>query len=275
METEITNYTNLHPDFEKRVLSLEEQVKELFLIIETLKKNKTTVMKVYTYYEDINFKHQNRLLDLWKNSWEKHGFEAIVLTRGNAENHPFYIEFVDRLKSIHQHVAGKPLGDYGLSCWLRWLAYATQPEEKFYVCDYDVINHHFNPMEPSSFLHLLDGDCPCIASGMPSQFYDLCNKFVNVPEKNIDAFSHVYKEFKLVHYHDQEFFRIYTAIGKSEIKATRRRETFFGIPGEGEFWKKQLVHYGHNLCHRMCEQKGIKFDEETRCNIVEEYLNKL
>jgi hypothetical protein len=96
METEITNYTNVHPDFEKRVFVLEEQIKELFSIIKTLNnKNKTTPMKVYTYYEDINFKHQNRLLDLWKNSWEKHGFEAIVLTRGNAENHPFYIEFVD------------------------------------------------------------------------------------------------------------------------------------------------------------------------------------
>ena len=231
-------------------------------------------MKVYTYYENINFKQQNRLIKLWKNSWIKHGFEAIVLNRTDAEKHPFCAEFIQKLSSLHQSIANKPIDRYGLSCWLRWLAYATQPEEKFYVSDYDVINHHFNPIEPDNVLHLMDGDCPCIASGTASQFNDLCKTFVNVPEKHLTSFIEMYNEMKFVHYHDQEFFTLYFKQNKDAIKATRKREVFFGIPGEGEFWKKQLVHYGHSLCDRLCVKAGIQFDEEARCNIVKAYLNK-
>ena len=230
-------------------------------------------MKVYTYYENINFKHQNKLLELWKNSWEKHGFEAIILNRTDAEKHPFCVEFIQRLSYLHQHITNKPLNRYGLSCWLRWLAYATQLEEKFYVCDYDVINHNFDTIEPDDVLHLMDANCPCIASGTPSQFNELCNTFVSVTEKNLTSFIEMYNEMKFVHYHDQEFFTIYLKQNKDAIKATRKREVFFGIPGEGEFWRKQLVHYGHSLCHNLCDKNGIKFDEEARCNIVEEYVN--
>lgn len=230
-------------------------------------------MKVYTYYEDINFKHQDRLLQLWKNSWECNGFDAIILNRKDSENNEFHEHFINRLHVLHKEIVNKPLDKYGVSCWLRWLAYSTQPEESFYVCDYDVINHNFKPTEPDDVLHLLDGDCPCIASGKPSQFYDLCQNFLNVTEQNKEKFIEYFKQFNFPHYHDQEFFRIYLKLNINNIKLTRRRDEFFGIPGEGEFWKKQLVHYGHNLCHRMCEKKGIKFNEEERCNIVEKYLN--
>lgn len=229
-------------------------------------------MKVYTYYEDINLKHQNRLIDLWKNSWEKHGFEAIILNRVDAEKHPFCKEFIQILGYLHQLITMKPLSKYGLSCWLRWLAYAAQSEEKFYVSDYDVINHNFEPVEPEDVLHLMDEDCPCIASGTPSQFNQLCNMFVKVPEDNLEYFIKTYYESKFVHYHDQEFFTTYLKQNKDSIKATRRRELFLGIPGQAEFWKKQLVHYGHNLCNRLCVENGIEFNEEERCNIVEKYI---
>jgi len=54
-------------------------------------------MKVYTYYQDINFKSQDQLLELWKKSWEKRGYEAIVLNRKDAEKSVFYEEFVRKL----------------------------------------------------------------------------------------------------------------------------------------------------------------------------------
>jgi len=232
-------------------------------------------MKVFTYYEDINFKNQDNLLALWKKSWESHGFEAVVLSRVDAESHQFYEEFVDGLYKLNEDITTKPLTKYGLSCWLRWLAYATQTEEKMYVCDYDVINHNFFPENPDDVLHLLDGNCPCIASGTPSQFYTLCQMFISVPEENKQKFIDLYKELKMIHYHDQEFFTIYLkSIQPNGIKATRKRDLFFGIPGEGEFWKKQLVHYGHSLCHRLCISKGIPFNEEARYNIAEEHFNK-
>lgn len=230
-------------------------------------------MKVYTYYQDINFKSQDQLLELWKKSWEKRGYEAIVLNRKDAEKSVFYEEFVRKLKSLHEEIANKPLSDYGLSCWIRWLAYSTQPEEKFYVCDYDVINHHFNVTEPDNSLYLLDGDCPCIASGKPSQFYELCLKFIKTTNEYKQQFLKTYQEFNFIQYHDQEFFRISEKIKQMDyIKFSRDRENFLGIPGEGDFWKKKTVHYSHFSCRRFCETKGITHNEEARCDIIKDSL---
>ena len=66
-------------------------------------------MKIYTYYEDINFKVQNPLVDIWQKSWENQGFEAIVLGRADAEKHDFYGEFVSRLEKLHLDIIEKPI----------------------------------------------------------------------------------------------------------------------------------------------------------------------
>ena len=58
-------------------------------------------MNVYTYYQNIEFSGQNELIELWKKSWESKGFNAIVLGKEDAESHPFYNEFCDKLKKIH------------------------------------------------------------------------------------------------------------------------------------------------------------------------------
>jgi hypothetical protein len=251
-------------DLEFKMRRMESKFKKLNDI------NKTN--KVYTYYEDINFSHQEKLIDLWIESWENQGFEAIVLTKSDAEKSPFYKEFIERLSILHHRISGKPLGRYGLSCWLRWLAYSTQREEKFYVCDYDVINHNFKYIEPNNDLILLDGNCPCIASGTPSQFKDLCHKFVDIAEKNIELFREKYKTNNFVHYHDQEFVHICYEINNREIKTKRERGDFLGTPCDEEFWKKQLVHYAHSLCDKYCEKNEVAFDEKTRCEIIEKHL---
>jgi hypothetical protein len=231
-------------------------------------------MKVYTYYENVNFSHQEELLEIWKKSWESNGFEVNVLNRSDAEKHSFYNEYVKRLESIHLNLTDKPITKYGLSCWLRWLAYATQPEERFYVCDYDVINYHFNPIEPSDFLYLLDGDCPCIASGSASQFYDLCQKFLDIPQTYEEEFISLYKEFDFVHYHDQEFCQIINKLHPNLIKMTRNRETFLSTPIMHEFWKKPLVHYGSGLCDQYLQRLFKKFTPQARIELIGKHLNK-
>jgi hypothetical protein len=89
-----------------------------------------------------------------------------------------------------------------MSCWFRWLAYATQADEKFYVSDYDAINVNFPIAEPKDKLHLMDYDCPFLASGTPIQFENLCKAFVEVSNERIE----ILKE-QANHYHDQEFFQ--------------------------------------------------------------------
>lgn len=236
-------------------------------------------MKIYTYYEDINFKNQNELIYLWKKSWEQKGFEAVVLTEKDAQASNFYNEFVEKISKLHQEISKKPISRYGLSCWLRWLAYSTQPEEKFFVSDYDVINHNFNPVEPENTFHLMDDCCPCFASGTPSQFFELCKKFIYASEDNKELFIEEYKNCNFVHFHDQNFFMMYFYNGNKrrlvdeDIKLTRDRD-FISCPQHDIFWEKPLVHYSHRGCGLFCEKNNIKFNDIQRCNMIKHYINK-
>lgn len=239
-------------------------------------------MKIYTYYENINFKNQYELIYFWGKSWKDNGFEPLVLTEKDAQKSDFYGEFVEKISKLHEEIAGKPLSKYGLSCWLRWLAYSTRTEEKFFVSDYDVINHSFSPIEPENTLHLIDDCCPCIASGTPSQFLNLCKKFINITEQNKEMFIEEYKYRNFGHFHDQNFFVMYFHNSKEsnkdrdkdkDIKLSRDRN-FISCPQHDNFWEKPLVHYSHRGCTLFCEKNSVKFDDTQRCNIINQHINK-
>ena len=159
-------------------------------------------MKIYTYYQNINHGSQNELIDLWKISWSNHGYEPIVLNLQDAKRHSYFDTLNSEMRRIYKEITNKEIGDYGMSCWFRWLAYATQEDEKFYVSDYDAININFPITEPSNQLHLMDNDCPFLASGTPKQFENLCKAFVEVSNQRIDILKQ-----QADHYHDQEFFQ--------------------------------------------------------------------
>jgi len=160
-------------------------------------------MKIYTYYQNINHPLQNELIDLWKISWSRQGYEPIVLNLHDAKKHSYFETLNSEMRRIFKEITNKEIGDYGMSCWFRWLAYATQEEdEKFYVSDYDAINVNFPIKEPNEKLHLMDKDCPFLASGTPTQFENLCKAFVDVSNERIDILKQ-----QTDHYHDQEFFQ--------------------------------------------------------------------
>lgn len=189
-------------------------------------------MKIYTYYQDINFSAQQELIDLWKESWSRQGYEPIVLNLHDAKKHPYYETLNSEMRRIFKEITNKEIAKYGMSCWFRWLAYATQAEEKFYVSDYDAINVNFPIKEPNEKLHLMDYACPFLASGTPKQFENLCKAFVEVSNKRIE----ILKE-KANHYHDQEFF-LYNFMNHNDsfedlrnqynILMTRNRSEFGG-----------------------------------------------
>jgi len=158
-------------------------------------------MKIYTYYQNINHSSQNELIDLWKISWSRQGYEPIVLSLEDAKRHPYFETLNSEMRRIFNEITGKQIGEYGMSCWFRWLAYATQEDEKFYVSDYDAINVNFPITEPSNQLHLMDNACPFLASGTPKQFENLCKAFVEVSNERIDILKQ-----QADHYHDQNFF---------------------------------------------------------------------
>ena len=47
-------------------------------------------MIIYTYYQDIEHSSQNELIDLWKISWSRQGYEPIVLNLEDAKKHPYF-----------------------------------------------------------------------------------------------------------------------------------------------------------------------------------------
>ena len=51
-------------------------------------------MKIYTYYQDVGFNNSAELdlIKIWKQSWSNQGYEPVVLTQSNVENHYFYNE---------------------------------------------------------------------------------------------------------------------------------------------------------------------------------------
>lgn len=164
-------------------------------------------MKIYTYYQNIDTKYlkpdnQSELIDLWKISWARHGYEPIVLNLEDAKKHPYFDTLNTEMRRIFKEITNKEIGDYGVSCWFRWLAYATQEDEKFYVSDYDAINVNFPITKPNDKLHLMDFDCPFLASGTPKQFENLCKAFVKVSNKRLEILKQ-----QANHYHDQEFFQ--------------------------------------------------------------------
>jgi hypothetical protein len=236
-------------------------------------------MKIFTYYENIDFANQDQLITLWANSWRTHGFHPVVLTNKEAQKSNFYEEFTSKLKVLHQEIAGKPLNRYGLSCWIRWLAYSTQEESGFYVSDYDVINHNFNLKNIESTLHLMNENCPCFASGSPSQFLQLCQKFINVTEQNKEEYKELFKKFQFRHFHDQEFFWVYHYGRRTDenIKVTKGNIIVSDLHSDTEFFNKPLVHYSHYGCRNFLNTRDIPFGEIEieRCNLIKKYaLNK-
>lgn len=140
-------------------------------------------MKIYTYYAQIAFDNQSELIDLWNRSWSNQGFEPTVLSLNHAKSHPFFDEYDQRLKAVYKYIKGKDISPYEISCYHRWLAYASlNIDEEFYVSDYDLINIKYNLATPQKGLNLLNGLCPVFASGNSENFLNFCKFFVEISE---------------------------------------------------------------------------------------------
>lgn len=205
-------------------------------------------MKIYTYYENIKFKQQNELLKLWEMSWKKMGFEPIILGLKDAKKSSKYSEFCEKMRLIFKKITNKNLSSYGLSCFIRWLAYSTveNKEERFFVSDYDVFNSgKWKTSHPiKNKLHFYDSACPCLASGNAQEFGQLCDAFFDVTMKRLDVL-----QAKASHYHDQEFF-MYNFMPQENVNAE-------------ELWVKYDIFFSKRRCEDVAPF-GTDCDEKVR-----------
>jgi len=252
-------------------------------------------VKIYTYYQDVNHSSQNELIDLWKISWSNHGYEPIVLTLEDAKKHSYFQTLNTEMRRIFKEITNKEIAEYGMSCWFRWLAYANQADEKFYVSDYDAINANFPITEPHDKIQLFDDACPFLVSGTPKQFENLCEAFVEVSNQRIDILKQ-----QANHYHDQEFFQYnFTSQhndsaedlrNKHNILMTRDRSKFGGFydPGEDEVRtnpfdnfdlikkeKYKVTHMSHQVISflkKRYKKYKNKSESKLRIDLVKELL---
>jgi len=161
--------------------------------------------KIYTYFDELSNENDIKLLSLWKDSWQKNGFDTIVLNEGDAKKSSYYDEFVVEIKKIHMDVCGSEISNRSLSGYLRWLAYSTQEEnESFFVSDLDVVNRCMTvdeikvPKDQITFLNVYD---PCLVYANKDQFLSFCKDIVSVSIENKEFL----KDKQLDYYHDTDF----------------------------------------------------------------------
>jgi len=240
-------------------------------------------MNIYTYYEDIHITEiipQSKLIDLWKYSWEKNGFNPIVLSISDVITHPLYDKFIEDIQNIHANISGHTISKYGLSCYRRWLAYANlNNNDIFYVSDYDVINNGFKPtnlQKTKDKISFLDTLCPSIAVGNSDQFLNFCLDILKT-SKNQDIID-AYKVNKLQNYHDQEFLwlKFETGMlshnhGDYDIIESRKYVSLYES-GNPEMEKYKIIHVAHS-CATINEKKFPELDDkQMREAMVREIL---
>jgi hypothetical protein len=144
-------------------------------------------MRCYCYYENVNLyseESQRKLIDVWKRSWEKQGWEPIVLNPGDAMQHPLWTEFDEKISKLPSEYG--PL--YDRSCFRRWASMAAQTSGKYgggLMLDYDCIAYNFPIREPDPNKMILFCEAKPIPTdmgivlGTAEQFQAMCKIFMN------------------------------------------------------------------------------------------------
>ena len=119
-------------------------------------------MNVYTFYEPIknscNQEEYKKLIDLWKRSWIRQGWNPVMFNLDDCKKHPLYNEIYEICEK-RPTVNNKTFEMY---CFLRWLSMA---DVTGWYCDVDIINYGFKPIDygdlvvSSDYVPKIHGTC--------------------------------------------------------------------------------------------------------------------
>ena len=144
--------------------------------------------KCYTYYEEIEEINtcktrkctQKELIDLCRKSWERNGWDLVVLGHSDAEKHDFFSEYS---QTIIKLPTVNPI-KYEYSCFIRWLAMAQVGGGL--MIDYDVINMGLVNLEAKKDeITIYQRHVPCVVYGTSEQYLDMCKNFCKLKEEFI------------------------------------------------------------------------------------------
>lgn len=109
-------------------------------------------MNVISYFNlipDYKFSSENQhIIDLWKQSWENHGWNAILLDESHSMSNPLFDKLdLDNPNANFYKTINSSMWKYHRSCYCRLLAYCqyVRENEATLYADYDVMNYGFAP----------------------------------------------------------------------------------------------------------------------------------
>ncbi len=209
--------------------------------------------EVVCYYDEVPslwaVDTQRRLIDLWQQSWQNHGWTATVLTEADVKTHSRYGFFRDNFRAKPSEYPA----DYTYACFMRWLCashYAKPRGGTVVLSDYDVINYGRRPMEiiPGNLRLMCDPPPPTIFMGVViggwQHFLDIAELFAawTPDEKDFNRNANCYHQDDL-----SMLERMF------EHKTRPRPDWFTRVPGcalfgFGDGWKSaNLVHFGYEV----------------------------
>lgn len=110
---------------------------------------KNNVISYFNLIPDSKFSSESEeLIDIWKKSWQKHGWNTILLDESHAKNNPLFGELdLDNPDANFYKTINPEMWTYHRSCYCRLLAYCQYVRENgaTLYADYDVINYGFSP----------------------------------------------------------------------------------------------------------------------------------
>ena len=193
---------------------------------------------VFAYHEDfdgnLTADHQ-LMIDHWRRSWAKQGWNPVVLGVEDAKRNPMFREFDEKCQKLP---TVNPI-EYELACYRRWMAVAAAGGG--FMSDYDVINYGFKPRQPESNLVIYESDTHCnsvvpsVVGGTAYGFLQACMAF-SLPDPNLITST----EGGRSHTSDMIVMQIFDQRQIYNISPT---VTQYGHKG----WEtSQLVHYSHH-----------------------------
>jgi len=208
-------------------------------------------MNAYTYYMPVAglwpADTQLALIEVWKRSWKKQGWNPIVMDETWAMRHPRYAEFKRKFWELPTEYGH----EYEGACFMRYAAMATIPEGGL-LLDYDVINYSFapTPADPKEMRLYCDlSDKQAIHAGTmlaPASLYEgLCQLFMEWVPGPMDWNPNM-KPHPAHHCSDLSYFM-------QMVHGTRPRPAWFTVvPGcavypESSWRTSPMVHYGFHM----------------------------
>jgi hypothetical protein len=184
-------------------------------------------MNVYTYHQWLQgWGDQSEILELWRSSWERNGWNPVVLDELKASQHPSWMH-LNTVKR-HQFPSRNPKG-YDLACWHRWFAFAVAGGGM--MVDYDVINNGFKPgdLSPAEPVIHEQYRVPCCVSADRRGAEQIVSDIMNHGPKVRDG-----------HYSDMFFFQ------DSAYRHTKDCREF-----RHDGWERaKLIHFATGACHQ-------------------------